>query len=32
MDQPVEPDGPLLTFYRFIEETRLPQRADRSAG
>src|SRR5436853_9391 len=32
MDKPVEPDGPLLTFYRFIEEARLPQRADRSAG
>ena len=32
MDEPVEPDGPLLTFYRFIEEARLPQRADRSAG
>jgi len=32
MDEPAEPDGPLLTFYRFIEEARLPQRADRSAG
>jgi hypothetical protein len=32
MDEPVESDAPLLTFYRFIDEARLPQRADRSAG
>jgi hypothetical protein len=32
MEEPAEPDVPLLTFYRFIPEARLPQRADRSAG
>jgi hypothetical protein len=32
MDEPTDPDAPLLTFYRFVSECRLPQRADRSAG
>ena len=32
MDEPLERDGPIVTFFRFVPECRLPMRADRSAA
>src|SRR5437879_3871430 len=32
MNQLPDRKSPLITFFRFIPEARLPQRADRSAG
>src|SRR5438105_3525019 len=32
MDEWTKHESPLITFYRFVPECRLPQRADRSAG